>query len=306
MLRREAIGKGPALVLAALVIACFVPALDHLEDGKMIAGRVLLVLAWLFGMLGLYSVKSIRDRWRWGALAAILMGGALWVTDYLVARSAISGSPALGQAGRPHAVVAEDRDRSAPQPEGREEPRRVRSVRPAAPTGMALSKPIVAAPSTPQRAPLVASGGKVTQKNVNGPNVIAGGNVTINPEVNPYAPVVTYDFNGAKRVSKSGGSDQQVTAGEAFQAFQKMESLRSAHSWRPLAELCETEIRSAPGWLTPYLYAGEAYVNLAERKKAIERLRYVEKHAGGNQDYAGSTRLLEQLRGLAKPSAPRH
>jgi len=284
-LPREAIGLGPALVLAGLAITCLVPAVNNLDDGKVMAGRTLLVVTWLLGTWALSSVRSIRDRWRWGALVVTL--SVFWGVVLL--------GYAVTQSRRPHAVVAENRH-SPPPPQGREKPRRGRSVETAVPTAKAASKPIVVAPSAPQRVPLIPPGAKVTQKNVNGDNYIAGRDMTINPEVNPYAPVVTYDFNGAKRVSKSGGSDREVTLGEACQAFQEMESLRNAQRWKPLAKLCETEIRAAPEWLTPYLYAGEAYMNLGDRKKAIERLEYVEKRAANDPQYKDATRWLEQLR----------
>lgn len=275
--------------------------------GQVMAGRVLLVVAWLFGMLGVFSVKSIRDRWRWGALAAIFLGGALWVTDYLVGRSAISASPAVTQSRRPHAVVAENRDSPPPPPQEREKPTRGRSVETAVPTPKAASKPTVVSPSASQRAPLIPSGVKVTQKNVSGPNVIAGGDVTINPEVNPYAPVVTYEFNGFKHVSRPAAGEFTAESGES-EAFRKIMSLNEARNWKALAELCETEIRTTPEWLTPYLFAGVAYANLGDLEKATERLEHFNKHANGVPDYAGSyaesTRLLEQLRGQAKPSAP--
>lgn len=129
----------------------------------------------------------------------------------------------------------------------------------------------------------------------NSPNIVGSGNqVTINPEPNPYAPVVTYDFNGARRETSPGKN--VVNAGEEFAEFQQMRTLFSKQDWKALADLCEVEIAKVPAWLTPYLYAGVAYVNLGQKDKAIERLGYVERHAGGNPEYKDAARILKELK----------
>jgi hypothetical protein len=130
--------------------------------------------------------------------------------------------------------------------------------------------------------------------------VIAGGPVTVNPPVNPNAPVVTYDFNGYRRESSPGKI--KLTAGRAA-VFQRMQSMYDAGDWGQLGQVCETEIQAVPAWLTPYLYAGVAYARLGDREKAIKRLEYVEREAAGNEDYSDAARILKLLGSQQKPSA---
>jgi hypothetical protein len=162
----------------------------------------------------------------------------------------------------------------------------------------------VARPAVAGQLPLIGSGATVIQNSsraVNSPNVIARGPVTVNPPVNPNAPVITYDFNGYWREVSPGKT--RLKPGR-FPAFQKMHSLYEAHDWKRLVEVCEGEIRSAPTWLTPYLYSGVAYLQLGDGQRGVERLEYVERQAAGNTDYAEATRVLGALRGQHKPNGP--
>lgn len=119
------------------------------------------------------------------------------------------------------------------------------------------------------------------------------GTVTVNPPVNPYAPIHTYDFNGARRTSEPGKMNLDV--GEETIVFQKFVQLQTARDWKGLRDTCEEQIKKAPQWLTPYLFAGVAYANLGDKAKAIERLMYVKTKAGENPDYADAERLLGKL-----------
>ena len=87
---KEASGTGAALIVAGLAIACFVPALGYLDDGKLMAGWTLLSFAWLLGSGAVFAVRSVRERFRWGALAfilSVLIGSGLLAVGCLVARS---------------------------------------------------------------------------------------------------------------------------------------------------------------------------------------------------------------------------
>lgn len=120
------------------------------------------------------------------------------------------------------------------------------------------------------------------------------GTVTVNPPLNPYAPIHTYDFNGARRISEPG--KEMVEVGDETNVFQNIVQLQTAKDWVGLRDICEDQIKKTPKWLTPYLFTGVAYMNLGEQEKAIERLTYVKQKAGGNPAYADAQRLLNLLR----------
>jgi hypothetical protein len=117
--------------------------------------------------------------------------------------------------------------------------------------------------------------------------------VTVNPPANPYAPIHTYDFNGARRISEPG--KEMVEVGEETNVFQNIVQLQTRKDWSRLRDVCEEQITKTPRWLTPYLYAGVAYMSLGEQEKAIERLTYVKQMAAGNPAYADADRLLNVL-----------
>jgi hypothetical protein len=136
----------------------------------------------------------------------------------------------------------------------------------------------------------------ISQMNMNSPGGInALGDVTVNnPEANPNAPVITYDFNGAKRIARPGG--MAVGTGPQWEAFQEMMKLDQAQNWTALRDLCEAEIKKTPEWITPALCAGRAYIELGDIDKAIERLDYVHDKAGGNPDYVVADQIREVIR----------
>ena len=132
----------------------------------------------------------------------------------------------------------------------------------------------------------------------NSPNVATFGDnspatVTINPEKSPLTSVQTYDFGGARRSDEPGHT--RVVAGEETNVFQELVHLQTATDWKGLREASEAQIKKTPEWLTPYLFAGVAYLHLGDKEKAIERLTYVSKKAGGNSAYADADRILNQL-----------
>jgi hypothetical protein len=132
----------------------------------------------------------------------------------------------------------------------------------------------------------------------NSPNVVTTGPnspVTINPAVNPNAPIVTYDFNGAKHTQT--GNKFVAEMGEQFSKFQEMATLEKEHKWDELRDEAESQIAAAPKWLTPYLFAAEAYGNLGNKAKVIDLCEHVKKESGGREEFdAPADKLIALLK----------
>jgi len=130
----------------------------------------------------------------------------------------------------------------------------------------------------------------------NSPNIVTLGPnspVTINPKVDPHKPVVTYNFEGYKRVTAPGfGSIQN---GEE-KVYEKIKEHYEAQNWSELVAVCEAEIKKVPEWYTPYLFAGVAYEHLGQRDKAIGYLEHVSRNVGDLPEYRKATELLKALR----------
>jgi hypothetical protein len=122
---------------------------------------------------------------------------------------------------------------------------------------------------------------------------ISNSPITINPKTNPYAPIITYDFNGAKRVQDRNNFSTII--GEEYTVFQRLLELQSKKDWISLRDICEVQIKNTPEWLTPYLFSGIASANLGEKTKAILKLRYVENQASGIPEYSDASKILKLL-----------
>jgi hypothetical protein len=130
----------------------------------------------------------------------------------------------------------------------------------------------------------------------NSPPIVGDGNkVTINPEANPNASAVTYEYSGQKRIWSAATGTMTIEDGEV-EAFKKMAEMEREGNWAALRDLCEEETKKVPDWLTPAAFAGKAYALLGEMDKAIEQLDYVHQKAAGRKDYEAVDRLREQLR----------
>lgn len=146
---------------------------------------------------------------------------------------------------------------------------------------------------------LVVSGGKnIVGQITGGTNVV--GDVTINPDVNPNKPVTTYDCGGTWRRT---GSDAvaalhiEMDGDETRQAFKEMAELNNKRQWGALLLTCTAQMKSAPEWLTPYLFCSMGQLALQDREKARELLRYYDSKAG--PAYKGECgRLAEYLHGF--------
>jgi len=124
----------------------------------------------------------------------------------------------------------------------------------------------------------------IEQHNQSGPNIAAGGNLTINPPVNPYAPVATYDYNGTRR--KGSVATGRVEADATLvNNYERLMALESAGD--PTAVLVEADkaIALDAAWLTPYVFKAVAYRNLGDFKRAIELFKYIDEHSRGNPQY---------------------
>ena len=120
------------------------------------------------------------------------------------------------------------------------------------------------------------------------------GDVTVNPDVNPNAPVIIYDFNGTKHITSPCRISSELN--REYDFFQQtLQPLRSQERWQELADACENEISRTPNWLTPYLYSAIALSKLGRKAEAIERLRFVDEKAAGNPDYSVARRMLGVL-----------
>jgi hypothetical protein len=74
-----------------------------------------------------------------------------------------------------------------------------------------------------------------------------------------------------------------------------MMDMQTHQQWSALRDLSESQIKKTPLWPTPYEFADAAYANLGDQERAIDRLSYVDKHAGGNPDYADASKILRVL-----------
>jgi hypothetical protein len=117
--------------------------------------------------------------------------------------------------------------------------------------------------------------------------------ITINPEVNPNAPIVTYEFNGVRHEQQGGRFS--ATAGDELGVFKRLIELQREHNWQEMYSLSESQIKETPEWLTPYLFSGIALANLGRKAEAIKRLKYVDHMAAGQADYSDAARILGLL-----------
>ena len=111
--------------------------------------------------------------------------------------------------------------------------------------------------------------------------------------VNPNAPKTTYTFDGSKRLISPGRTAMLV--GEAYAEFEQMGALAQEKNWSALLSLARVEMNKRPEWLTPYVFAGEAQLELGHRAEALELLETAEKGIAGNPDYDPLKKRLAQM-----------
>jgi hypothetical protein len=130
----------------------------------------------------------------------------------------------------------------------------------------------------------------------NSPNFLGDNNrfTIINPEVNPNATVVTYDFRGNRR--ETGPGISKLTVGAMEPVFKEMVKLQDERNWSGLRAVAERQMTETPEWLTPALFSGLAHAQIGEIDVAIVRLEHVQRRAAGNPDYADAARIRQQIR----------
>ncbi len=70
--------------------------------------------------------------------------------------------------------------------------------------------------------------------------------ITVNPEVNAYAPVTIYDFRGNKKVIADGGTNVKAYFADQEQNFKEMIELQNSKNWAGLRDFCEKQIKTTP------------------------------------------------------------
>jgi hypothetical protein len=143
---------------------------------------------------------------------------------------------------------------------------------------------------------------------VNSPNcpngVCAGhdvnGPVTVNPPVNPNAGVTTYDCAGDQKwvgQTTEGAATTNINRDVEKGIAEKMAQLTNARDYRGLLSLCAEKMKSAPEWMTPYLFCGVAYLNTGQKEKAKDLLTVYETNKGpAYEGDANCKQLLDYLR----------
>jgi len=109
------------------------------------------------------------------------------------------------------------------------------------------------------------------------------GTVTVNPPVNSNAPTITYNCAGDKKTA--GQSPTAMMAmnaefGKESKTLTRMVELNSSNNFPALLEVCEEKMKSAPEWLTPYLFCSLGYLSTGDMEKARETLAEYDKRTG--------------------------
>jgi len=77
--------------------------------------------------------------------------------------------------------------------------------------------------------------------------------------------------------------------------FERMVELRDAGNWAELAAVAERQITRTPKWLTPYLFLGQASLEMGDTGKALANLQYVSKAAPLDPAYRVVHELLRRI-----------
>jgi tetratricopeptide (TPR) repeat protein len=117
--------------------------------------------------------------------------------------------------------------------------------------------------------------------------------VIYNPESQPNAGMVTYDFNGTKRITSPG--KVSAIGGEELGAFQQMLELEKTEDWSSIATLAESWKKRNPQYLGAYVMLGRAYYKLGRFSEAIDLLEYVIERTPGNPQFAQLPAILEDI-----------
>lgn len=103
--------------------------------------------------------------------------------------------------------------------------------------------------------------------------------------VNQNLRVTTYACNGSWRSSGPGANAEfEMASGSGGPAFDEMLNLYRLNEYTNLLVACHASLISTPGWLTPNLMCGLAYLGLGNESKAKEVLAVYEARKGPAYD----------------------
>ena len=91
--------------------------------------------------------------------------------------------------------------------------------------------------------------------------------------------------------------------GRETKLFERMVELRDRGDWRELAAVAERQIARTPRWLTPYLFLGQAHLEMGHTNKALANLQHVSKAAPLDPSYRLVHELLSRIQ-IPTDSAP--
>ena len=125
----------------------------------------------------------------------------------------------------------------------------------------------------------------------------ATGDLVSPPTLNRLVPLpgVIYAYDGERKVY-DGAQATSETDTPQHKLFDQIRQAHRSKNWQQLAALSEDAIQQTPEWLTPYLFAGEAYANLGQIDRAIDRLEYVRKLGAGIPDDRFTVQQASKLR----------
>lgn len=149
---------------------------------------------------------------------------------------------------------------------------------------------VAPAPRAPMKEEKSDRGVHIEQNTQGGPAAVtlgANSPITINPDVNPNAAVVTWDCRGNKReTGPSATAALQVNAVFDDSAFQQLAVLNNESRWADLLTSSQRFIQEKPGWLTPHLFASSAHLSMGNLQAGSEQFGVYERSAG--PAYAGT------------------
>ena len=230
-----------------------------------------------------------------GCLGFVLFAALGWAIDRSYQRRTHPPSTSPGQAaGSPQNPAPHPEDARVPRPDQTEPPGKRESDRVKAQDrakNNLASNRAVHQESVGANSPNV----NIEQRTEGANSPIIDSPITVNPEVNAYAPVIIYDFRGNKKIIADGGTRGKAVFGDQQLNFERIIQLHDSKNWAELRDFCEKQMEATPEWLTPYLFGGIAHANLGNSSRAIELLSFVERKSAGNPDYQDAGRILKLL-----------
>ncbi len=88
----------------------------------------------------------------------------------------------------------------------------------------------------------------------------------------------------------------EINMGGDSSALQAMLELNNSQKYSTLLERCHTEMESKPGWLTPYLFCGFAYLGSGNAENAAKMLSYFKKNEGPAYEVQPCQQMADFLR----------